>query len=77
MPAQTALRMDSTLALHTALSPLLPLWREGVLGLVPAAGLAQAPPVHVLALVLALAFILVLRGRLRIEKKPIALQHFF
>jgi hypothetical protein len=75
MPAQTALRMDSTLALHTALSPLLPLWREGVLGLVPAAGLAQAPPVHVLAL--ALAFILVLRGRLRIEKKPIALQHFF
>jgi hypothetical protein len=73
MPAQTALRMDSTLALHTALSPLLPLWREGVLGLVPAAGLAQAPPVYVLAL----AFILVLRGRLRIEKKPIALQHFF
>ena len=37
--AQTALRLDSTFALHPALSPLLPLWRQGVLSFVPAAGL--------------------------------------
>ena len=37
--AQTALRLDSTFALHPALSPLLPLWQQGVLGFVPAAGL--------------------------------------
>ncbi|CAN5272540.1 DUF1501 domain-containing protein [soil metagenome] len=37
--AQTALRLDGTFALHPALGPLLPLWRQGVLGFVPAAGL--------------------------------------
>ncbi len=37
--AQTALRLDDTFALHPALSPLLPLWQQGVLGFVPAAGL--------------------------------------
>lgn len=33
-----ALRLDQTFALHPALAPLLPLWQEGVLGFVPAAG---------------------------------------
>jgi uncharacterized protein (DUF1501 family) len=37
--AQTALRLDLTFALHPALAPLLPLWQQGVLGFVPAAGL--------------------------------------
>lgn len=37
--AQTALRLDGTFALHPALAPLLPLWQQGVLGFVPAAGL--------------------------------------
>ena len=37
--AQTALRLDATFALHPALAPLLPLWQQGVLGFVPAAGL--------------------------------------
>ena len=37
--AQTALRLDNTFALHPALSALLPLWQQGVLGFVPAAGL--------------------------------------
>lgn len=37
--AQTALKLDSTFALHPALGPLLPLWQQGVLGFVPAAGL--------------------------------------
>lgn len=37
--AQTAIRLDSTFALHPALAPLLPLWQQGVLGFVPAAGL--------------------------------------
>jgi len=37
--AQTALRLDNSFALHPALSPLLPLWQQGVLGFVPAAGL--------------------------------------
>jgi uncharacterized protein (DUF1501 family) len=37
--AQTALRLDHTFALHPALSPMLPLWQQGVLGFVPAAGL--------------------------------------
>lgn len=36
--AQTALALDNTFALHPALAPLLPLWKEGVLGVVPAAG---------------------------------------
>jgi uncharacterized protein (DUF1501 family) len=37
--AQTALKLDKTFALHPALSPLMPLWQQGVLGFVPAAGL--------------------------------------
>ena len=37
--AQTALRLDNTFALHPALAPLFPLWRQGVLSVVPAAGL--------------------------------------
>jgi uncharacterized protein (DUF1501 family) len=37
--AQTSLRLDATFALHPALGPLLPLWQQGVLGFVPAAGL--------------------------------------
>ena len=37
--AQTAIRLDDSFALHPALSPLLPLWQQGVLGFVPAAGL--------------------------------------
>ena len=37
--AQTAIRLDKTFALHPALTPLLPLWQQGVLGFVPAAGL--------------------------------------
>lgn len=37
--ALTALRLDNSFALHPALSPLLPLWQQGVLGFVPAAGL--------------------------------------
>lgn len=37
--AQTALKLDNTFALHPALGSLLPLWQQGVLGFVPAAGL--------------------------------------
>src|SRR5688572_20828843 len=37
--ALTALKLDKTFALHPALSPLLPLWQQGVLGFVPTAGL--------------------------------------
>ena len=37
--AQTALKLDATFALHPALSPLLPLWQQKVLTVVPAAGL--------------------------------------
>ncbi|QTD44666.1 DUF1501 domain-containing protein [Ottowia testudinis] len=35
---QAALRLDGTFALHPALSNLLPLWQQGVLAAVPAAG---------------------------------------
>ena len=37
--AQTALKLDNTFALHPALAPLMPLWQQGVLGFIPAAGL--------------------------------------
>ena len=37
--AQTAIKLDNTFALHPALAPLMPLWQQGVLGFVPAAGL--------------------------------------
>jgi uncharacterized protein (DUF1501 family) len=36
--AQTALRLDQTFALHPALGALLPLWQQGVLTFIPAAG---------------------------------------
>jgi len=35
---QTAIRLDSTFGLHPALAPLMPLWQQGVLGVIPAAG---------------------------------------
>jgi uncharacterized protein (DUF1501 family) len=34
----TALKLDSTFALHPALAPLMPLWRSGVLSFIPSAG---------------------------------------
>ena len=37
--AQTALKLDNTFALHPALSPMWPLWQQGVLSFIPAAGL--------------------------------------
>ena len=37
--AKTALKLDNTFALHPALAPLMPLWQQGVLGVVPCAGL--------------------------------------
>ncbi len=37
--AKTALRLDSTFALHPALAPMLPLWQQGVLSFIPSAGL--------------------------------------
>ncbi len=36
---KTALKLDSTFALHPALAPVLPLWQQGVLSFVPSAGL--------------------------------------
>jgi uncharacterized protein (DUF1501 family) len=36
--AQTTLMLDATFGLHPALGPLLPLWQQGVLAVVPAAG---------------------------------------
>lgn len=36
--AQTTLALDSTFGLHPSLQPLLPLWKQGVLGAIPAAG---------------------------------------
>ena len=36
---KTALRLDSTFALHPALATVLPLWQQGVLSFVPSAGL--------------------------------------
>jgi uncharacterized protein (DUF1501 family) len=41
-----ALRLDDVFALHPALSPLLPLWSEGSLGIVHAAGLRGATRSH-------------------------------
>jgi uncharacterized protein (DUF1501 family) len=41
-----ALRLDDVFGLHPALSPLLPLWREGSLGIVHAAGLPGATRSH-------------------------------
>jgi uncharacterized protein (DUF1501 family) len=41
-----ALRLDDVFALHPALAPLLPLWSEGTLGIVHAAGLPGATRSH-------------------------------
>ena len=41
-----ALRLDDVFALHPALSPLLPLWSDGSLGIVHAAGLPGATRSH-------------------------------
>jgi uncharacterized protein (DUF1501 family) len=41
-----ALRLDDVFGLHPALSPLLPLWTEGTLGIVHAAGLPGATRSH-------------------------------
>lgn len=35
---QAAIKLDTTFALHPALAPLLPMWRDGVLAFVPACG---------------------------------------
>ena len=35
---ETSLMLDQTFALHPALAPLMPLWKEGVLSFIPAAG---------------------------------------
>lgn len=43
---RTAIKLDDTFALHPALSPLLPLWQQGVLGFVPAAGLPKPNRSH-------------------------------
>jgi uncharacterized protein (DUF1501 family) len=37
--AATALKLDDTFALHPAMSALMPLWQQGVLSFVPAAGM--------------------------------------
>lgn len=44
--AQTALALDNTFALHPSLAPLMPLWKEGVLGVVPAAGSPDSTRSH-------------------------------
>jgi uncharacterized protein (DUF1501 family) len=36
---ETALKLDDRFALHPALSPLMPLWQEGVMGVIASAGL--------------------------------------
>jgi len=43
---QTALKLDQLFGLHPALAPLLPLWQQGVLAAIPAAGLADATRSH-------------------------------
>lgn len=43
---QTALMLDATFGLHPAMGALLPLWKEGVLGVVPAAGSPDATRSH-------------------------------
>jgi uncharacterized protein (DUF1501 family) len=44
--AQTTLRLDDTFGLHPALAPLQPLWQQGVLAAVPAAGSPDATRSH-------------------------------
>jgi uncharacterized protein (DUF1501 family) len=43
---ETALKLNDQWALHPALSPLLPLWQQGVMGVVPAAGLPKPNRSH-------------------------------
>ncbi len=43
---QTALTLDTRFGLHPAMAALLPLWKEGVLGVVPAAGSRDATRSH-------------------------------
>lgn len=42
----TALKLDSTFALHPAMAPLLPLWQTGVLSFIPAAGSPDSTRSH-------------------------------
>jgi uncharacterized protein (DUF1501 family) len=42
----TALKLDEQFALHPEFAPLLPLWKQGVLGVVPAAGLPKPNRSH-------------------------------
>lgn len=44
--AQTTLKLDDTFGLHPAMAALLPLWRQGVLGVVPCAGSPDATRSH-------------------------------
>ena len=43
---QTAIKLDNTFAMHPSLSPLLPLWQQGVLSFIPAAGLPKPNRSH-------------------------------
>ncbi len=43
---ETALRLDDRFAMHPALSPLMPLWNEGSLGVIASAGLATPNRSH-------------------------------
>ena len=43
---QTTIKLDETFGLHPALAPLLPLWQQGVLAVIPAAGSPDATRSH-------------------------------
>ncbi len=43
---QTTIRLDDGFGLHPALAPLLPLWQQGVLAVIPAAGSPDATRSH-------------------------------
>jgi uncharacterized protein (DUF1501 family) len=44
--AQTTIKLDDSFGLHPALAPLLPLWQQGVLAVIPAAGSPDATRSH-------------------------------
>lgn len=44
--AQTAIALDDSFALHPALAPLLPLWKQGILAALPCAGSPDATRSH-------------------------------
>ena len=44
--AQTALVVDTTFGLHPAMAELMPLWKQGVLGVIPCAGSPDATRSH-------------------------------